>query len=361
MPLTAAPRRAALLLVRRCDIIVNRAPAPPRHRRAKRTLAAFVLAVLFVNFGLSLGMDTVAPTLRDPEYGRKLSRLRADPRPAIVVLGSSRAAMGFRPECAGEGTRLFNFAQVGSGPVMMVMTLRRLLADGAKPSAIVLEYWPAFLREDGPYCEEVRIDKHRLRAVDVPFVRDYFEHADATEATMRDIRVLPWSSHRLRLMSQAFPGWLRWDRRMDAAWQKMDADGWLPGLELDPSPEDRVLRHEFAAQYYRPLFAAFRVDPLADRALRELVMLCRTHGIPVAFTWLPESSEFAEWLPPEAACEGECYLEALRGELGVPLIDARGWLADRHIADGFHPTQPGAAELSRRLGPAIRKTFASRP
>ena len=61
---------------------------------------------------------------------------------------------------------LFNLSLVGSGPVMELMALRRLYADGVRPDAVVFEYWPPFLREDGPYWEMDRIDPRRLYPTD---------------------------------------------------------------------------------------------------------------------------------------------------------------------------------------------------
>src|SRR5262249_43586606 len=162
--------------------------------------------------------------------------------------------------------------------------------------------------EDGPYAEEGRIDKHRLRPVDRQFVRDYFKTVDHTEAIMREIREVPWSSHRRRLVSQVCPGWLRYDQRVDGGGHKAAAWGWLPGSDADPSPEERAERHGNATGYFDPLFADFRISPPADRATRELLGTCRDLGVPVAFVRLPESTEFAGRVPPAATRAGDEYL-----------------------------------------------------
>lgn len=339
--------------------------AGSRRRAARRAVVLFAALAVAANVGLSAGMDFVFPSVRDPEYGRRLSRLKSriedhPGRPVVAVLGSSRAAMGVRPEFMNDdpaGPMAFNFAIVGSGPVMDVMTLRRLLADGVKPAAVLLEYWPAFMREDGPYAEEIRIDKHRLRPEDRPFVRDYFSDPAGAEAVMRDVRRVPWSSHRLRLVSQTVPGWLPYHRRLDGPWIKLDSWGWLPGFPEDPSPDERTARHANAAGYYVPLFAHFEITATADRAFREVVETCRANGIRVGLVWLPESTEFRALYTPTAKRIGDDYLAAVRAAYALPLIDARDWVPDRHIADGFHPTQPGAEVLSRKLGPAVRDTF----
>ena len=352
--------------------VVTAAVPPPsrrvgaRRRAARRAVLLFAVVVVAANVALAAGMDFVFPTVRDPEYGRRLARLKARTaehpgRPVVLLLGSSRAAMGVRPEFMNDdpaGPFTFNFSIVGSGPVMEVMTLRRLLADGMRPAGVLLEYWPAFMREDGPYAEELRIDKHRLRPEDRGFVRDYFTNPDGVEAVMRDVRRVPWSSHRLRLVSQAVPGWLPFHRRQDGPWAKLDRWGWLPGFEADPPPAERAARHAAAAGYYLPLFAGFEVSAVADRAFREVVATCRANGIRVGLVWLPESSEFRGWYTPAARQAGDEYLAGVRAEYGLPLIDARDWVPDGQIADGFHPTQSGAATLSRRLGPAVRATFS---
>src|SRR5439155_953665 len=71
-------------------------------------------------------MEVVRPDIRDPEYGKRIERLKArvaehPRRPVVVVLGSSRAAMGVRPQAWEElphnesAPLLFNLARVGGG------------------------------------------------------------------------------------------------------------------------------------------------------------------------------------------------------------------------------------------------------
>lgn len=341
--------------------------SPPARKRGRRdeggrwAVATFLATLLLLNFGLVTATDRLFPTLRDPEYGRRLARLQArqrenPDRPLVVMLGSSRTAFGLRPTDANAaaGPLVVNFAHVGSGPVMQVMALRRMLNNGVRPDGIVLEYWPPFLRGDGPFAEEGRIDPHRLLPTDELFIRDYFDNAPLAEATMRHVRKNPWFEHRMRLVSQIVPGWLAFDRRLDGPWLKLDPWGWLPGFERDPPTTERKLRLEQAGQYYGELFDRYQIHPKAERATRELLTTCRDRGIPVAFAWLPESSEFRGWYPPPVLQVGEAFLAKLRTEFGVPLIDARGWVDDPHLADGFHLTQPGAAIFSTRFGDELR-------
>src|SRR5438128_2658811 len=127
--------------------------------RSRRSARAVVVWSAVAFFGLTLGMglatDSVWPQLRDPEYGRRLDRLHDrlaeyPNRPLVLVVGSSRTSMGLRPAAweavRPNGTRpdplLFNMSLVGSGPVMELMCLRRIYADGVRPEAVVIEVWP---------------------------------------------------------------------------------------------------------------------------------------------------------------------------------------------------------------------------
>src|SRR5437879_5230593 len=83
---------------------VARAPRRPSGRALFWGMAFF----LALQLALSIGMDTVHPEWRDPEFGNKLSYFRAacadNPgRPLVLVLGSSRPLLGFRPDVLSLG------------------------------------------------------------------------------------------------------------------------------------------------------------------------------------------------------------------------------------------------------------------
>jgi hypothetical protein len=130
----------------------------------------FLAAFLVIHAAAVVWMETVRTDLRDPEYGKRVARLNArvsehPDRPLVVVLGSSRAAMGVRPpaweEVAADGAPLlFNMARIGGGPLFELLTLRRLLADGVRPAAVVVEYWPPLLHEAGPFDERDRVRRN---------------------------------------------------------------------------------------------------------------------------------------------------------------------------------------------------------
>ncbi|MBX9623541.1 MAG: DUF1574 domain-containing protein [Gemmataceae bacterium] len=343
-----------------------------RRRSGRAAVAWFVGLALAAQVGLLLAMDHAWPQLRDPEYGRRVTRLRDrlaehPDRPLVLVVGSSRVSFGLSP-AAWEEVRpnqpgrpdplLFNLSLVGSGPVIELLALRRAYADGFRPDAVVLEYWPPFLREDGPFHEPARVDPLRLTDRDLPWVRDYFSKPDETAAKMRAARRQPLWQYRHRLLAQWAPRWQPWDKRTDMAWANLDPWGWLAGIdEPVPDPVWRPKRLAHCEKIYREQFEGYSIHPMADRAVRESVALAREHGAKVAFVYLPESSEFRGWMPPAVEKMGKDHLAGLCRELGVPLIDGRLWLEDRYLVDGFHLSRQGAGEFSRRFGPAVAATF----
>jgi hypothetical protein len=366
------------LLTRLLALPVRLRPAaaatPPgrRSRRAARAAVAWSVAVfLGLTAAASVTMNVFAPQTRDPEYGRRIAdlknRIAENPgRPVVVMIGSSRTSMGFRPD-AWEASRphgprpdplLFNLSLVGSGPVMELMALRRMYADGVRPDAVVFEYWPPFLREDGPYFEPDRIDLSRLYTTDREIVRGYFEKPADTERKMLVNRLHPLYENRHRILAQVSPSFLPWDRRINVGWENMDGWGWLPGLdEHPPRPDRRAGRVEHCRPIYQGQFVGYAVHPVADRALRESVAVARANGARVAFAFLPESSEFRGWYPPAAERLARDHLTKLTAELGVPLVDARLWMPDEFLVDGFHLSRVGAAGFTRKFGPALAETF----
>jgi hypothetical protein len=225
-----------------------------------------------------------------------------------------------------------------------------------RPAAVLVEYWPAFLHEGGGYHEQARIDVARLRPVDRPLVREFFRDPDAATTAMREQRLNPWYGHRRSLVNQLSPSLLTKAQRSESLWEHIDDWGWLPG-RTGATAEQIEQGIASTAGYYVPLFASYEVSPVADRALRQFVAECRESDIPVALLYLPEGAVFRSFMTPESVRLSDEHLRRVVGELNVPLIDARGWVPDGDLPDGFHLTQDGAAKFTRKLRTAVAETF----
>lgn len=334
-------------------------------------MLGLLLALVVLHLGFYWMLEYGSPGWRDPEFGKRFEVLRnriatqpgAKP---VIVLGSSRVAMGLRPDAiygepkAGElrGPMLLNMSLAGSGPIMELWVYRRLLAEGIRPAAVLIEYWPAFLREDGSYHEDSRIDPLRLNQADRWMVESYFrpEHQVNVAENRRKRSLQPWLHHRKSLMNRFAAAWLPYSQRSEAIWDKIDHWGWLPGRE-NASAEEAAQAINAAGGYYKPLFDNYTVSPVADRALRELIGEIRSSNIPLALLYLPESSGFVGFVPKSAQFEADHHLEKLLRAESMNIIDARGWVDDAMLPDGFHLTKPGAAEVTRRLQTAVERLF----
>ena len=186
---TAPPPLAVAAPRPRFGFSAPHSPLPTPHS-ARRAVLTGLATVAALHLGLAGWLDHGHPRVRDPEYGKRLTatrRLAATGRPLVLCVGSSRLAMGLRPGVLGDNEpALANLALAGSGPVMELMAYRRAVADGLTPAAVLVEYWPAFLDEEGPQREDARIDIGRLRPADEPagagVLRRPGRHAEAGRA-----------------------------------------------------------------------------------------------------------------------------------------------------------------------------------
>ena len=115
-------------------------PGRPCPRRARRVALWLLALCAGSQFTLAWLLECGAESLRDPEFYRRVSRLHArrsayPGRPLAVALGSSRVAMGLRPDAAdGDGASgqplCFNFGMMGAGAVLQRLEFDRLLSDG---------------------------------------------------------------------------------------------------------------------------------------------------------------------------------------------------------------------------------------
>jgi hypothetical protein len=219
---------------------------------------------------------------------------------------------------------------------------------------VLFEYWPPYFYSEGNWAEHRRILVDRLSPIDRPIVQSHFPDPARTESRMRGYRWNPIWESRERLLLQVFPKWLRNDRRIDWMWDGVDGWGWKPGFDYPPgNTPERARMLAACGEVYRPLFADYRIAASADRAFREAVAVARANGAAVGLLYLPESSEFRAWYTPEAERLAREHLSGISRDLALPVINAREWMDDGLLVDGFHLSRLGAAEFSRKLGPAI--------
>jgi hypothetical protein len=319
--------------------------------------------------GLDGLLEGGAAGLRDPEYYRKLARLRArraafPGRPLLVAFGSSRVGMGLRPDALDDyGANsaeplVFNFGVIGAGPGMQRLMLERLLRDGARPDAVLLEFWPPYFTEYPPLFEEARLDANRLAHADLATAARLTSDPGLFSHRWRLARLAPSYAHRFLFMNLALPTWLPWELRQDMCWGALDAWGWRPSVHGPEKPELRPLRIDLVKQYYVPCLAAGGPRSLAVRAFEEMLDLCEREHIPAVVAWLPEASEFRAFYPPAVERWAGDLFAGFGAHAGARPLDARGWVPDGQLLDCFHLSPGGAATFTRRLRRDLLPTLA---
>jgi hypothetical protein len=129
----------------------------------------------------------------------------------------------------------------------------------------------------------------------------------------------------------------------------MDPSGWVPSTRASVDAAEYRRGLEFARAQYVPPLVDFRISKGPDRALHELLTLCRKEHIAVVLLLMPEGSDFRSWYALDARCQIDGYVAELSRRFDVPLVDARTWLADSAFWDGHHLLAPGAAAFTERF------------
>ena len=264
----------------------------------------------------------------------------------LAVRGSPRACA---PDVLGDSSAVFNFGIVGAGPVQERLALQRLLQNGIRPHTVVLEYWPPYLLDFAGEREEDRIDRHWLDGADVTTLHPYVRDPAGLHGDLVAARAVPAYSHRFVMWNLLAPVWLPYDKRQDFRWRAQSDSGWLAPKACDVGWVARWERLRLSRQYYGPFLASPDLDRVGERAFDDLLNDYAQAGIAVILTWLPESSEFRSWYRPDVERIARAKFAALASRPHVRAIDARTWIADERLADGFHLDAQGAAEFTVKL------------
>ena len=179
-------------------------------RKGRACLLWGAAAFVAVQLGWGLMIDQAFPEVRDPEYADRLGQFRAlraeEPdAPLAALLGSSRTWMGVRAArlgvtVGGRPALAYNFAWPGGGPVRELLTLRRLLADGARPDRVVVEVMPPYLNDrPGMLPEERHLDGATLQGPELARACRYVSRPWSMAARWGLGRTLPWRRRNLDL------------------------------------------------------------------------------------------------------------------------------------------------------------------
>jgi hypothetical protein len=325
-------------------------------RRTARAIIIWgVVAFIAVQAAVAASADLLAPEVYDPEYAARLARLQArhaehPDRPLLLMLGSSRTGQLFRPEqlppfsdTQGRTVLPFNFSRNGGGPVYSRLAYARLCQQGLKPDWVIIELMPALLT--------ARYERFFYTSITASELRDLARYISGRRAVgcYAKLHVLPGYKNRTGLLRSIAPAWAM-PTGADDPEVTIDALGG-EGKRIRPWMADADRRAEDArvSAGYAEILAHFRIDPGADRALRDLLQACRDNGTRAVLLRTPESTTFRAGYRPEALTMIDAYAADLTRTFGVPVVDARAWLPDEQFEDGHHPLLAGQQTFTDRL------------
>jgi hypothetical protein len=304
------------------------------------------------------------PDLHDPEYDHRDEVLRqalADNpgRPLVLVLGSSRVALGLQPRViekwqmpTGEQPFVFNFSIPGSGSLRELIWLKRLLHEGIHPDRVLLECWPPLITGDFGDKETAFVSGNSLRLDDLWVLRGYACEPMEMFDDWLTARTFPCYGDRAALLARLAPTWLPPSYTVPdhMVMRQIDCFGALPTPDKPPPQDYRRRLLASDRQAYGDKIAHWRLSETSERAIRATLDLCRFRGIPAALLLMPESSEMLDWYSQAARAELEQFLDRLRSEDQAALVDTRHWITSSDFFDSHHLARDGAEAFTRRFG-----------
>jgi hypothetical protein len=337
-----------------------------KRRLARSDVLWWALAFVALQVGTAVLLDSWLATCRDPDYGfrRWLVRghtSREPERPLLLALGTSRTLFGLRPDLI-EGARpgapddplVFNFGRSGYGVMHQYLELKRLLRDGVRPDALLLEFAPFVLGSEpggGIDAIPVRIntwddlaDQARLRGDPRRVYEEWLIS-----------RSLPFFSYRFQILARFLPSWVPAAHHHEMTmWRGIDRLGWLRTTRYRPIDAGLAATKQVAYASLQEL----RICAAHARAMDELLNTCAAEKIPVVVVLMPESPVFRSWYGPETEGRIQEFLAGVRERHAVRIVDARAWLEDETLFhDGHHLDADGATAYTHRLAKEVLPHF----
>jgi hypothetical protein len=339
-----------------------------RRRKMQESSARLELAWLVVSFvgfqiGLYIAVEYWLPQLRDPMYAVRAERLKkrlgeTQTRPlSVVMLGSSRAAFGFRgglveerlQEAFGRPVVTCNMGCCGTAHLNELILLRRLLAKGVRPDLLMVEVTPPILAGQ-PHAprEPDWLSPIRFTWEEVNELEKYAPALTSPRREWLKAFPLPWYSRRFEILSWLSPQWV--PSKFRSEWGNSDdPSGWSPHFVKDLSPAGHRLGVERARNEYFAFLAWFQITPASGGPLLDLLYLCRAEQIPAALVLMPEGTEFRNFYPSFAWPRVNDFLGLVKQEFSVPVINAREWIPDSGFSDSHHLLPEAATVFSEQL------------
>ena len=335
------------------------------------TLRWFVISVVVLMAYWLVATNFVVRDFFDPQFSLKYELLRKSiaenpARPLWLVIGSSRVDQGLRPGLienktqTGESPLIFNFGMSGCDLFREYICLKRLLKDGIKPKRLGIEILTPILNvEESDFIQSPSL-LVRARWDELEDYRRYTSFPAEMMGNWSESRIDPfykwgWKAKgqtlpvlRIFGLSPALPKFgtsLYWDR-----W------GWMPAIPDSVSHEKYLEGFGKARENFEAKWKDFKVTKPRERAMGDLLDLCKASGIEAYLLRMPESPDFQQLYPAQADAAIDAFLDRTTKKYGIKIINARTWIEMEGFQDGHHLTAKGAEKFTRRFTVELFKT-----
>lgn len=334
-----------------------------RKRSTNKAKWAILWAATFFflsQVGLNVYLELRYRDLFDCEYEVRLHYLREQilhkpHHPVLLVMGSSRTVMSFRPEmlppvtaAEGQPVIVFNFSHIAAGPMMNLVELKRLLRDGIRPDWLVLELMTPQM---GDWRQSIAINTARLD--DLPTLHPHYEPHRLYGFFLRN-RLLPVYKYR-QFFLHKLAAFLAPNAYIPREHMQIGALGGDFSAHLHPTVDPTKRNEETgkAKAGYLPNLQKLQMCDLSRSAMREILRTCQAHQINLVLLLTPEGPAFRSWYSAAAEETFKAYCRELLDEFPVPLLSARDWLQEEDFIDSHHVILPGAHKFTRRLAQEV--------
>lgn len=333
----------------------------PRAFRARAEIGWSLLSFLVLYVAVVFWVEKGPTKARDPEFAAKFQRLQALRRkrpddPLVLMLGSSRTLLmldagSMDVKWDGRPTQVFNFGMKGSGPLLELLTLERLLKAGVRPNLLVLEVFPALYNKPRDRSlEEVWFQEGRLRHSEVTELRPFHSNTKRIWRRWLRFRLQPWGGAERTLEDYLDPlGPDRPDHCGDYDLTVIDPFGWEPHFKNGITEEQREHYRVVARNQYHSAMGPWEPAGNAFAALDAILDTCQQINLPVVMVMMPEGPFFRTFYPPGMQEQFETRFASISKTRSILLINARDWLTDQDLYDSHHALPSGAALFSQRL------------
>lgn len=292
------------------------------------------------------------------KYGFMRARMKEHPnQPLWLILGSSRVEGGLRLSLVADRMNdtkvplIFNFSLSGADLFRQSICLRRLIYDGPKPQRVGIEILGAYMNHAESEFVGLPSLIVRGRRDEIDDYCSFSLHPALTRGCWEQSRWNPAYKFGMKFPHQTLslrliPIPLLW--RLEKHFY--DKWGWVK-VPPAPIPESEYRRgFKLAKENFEGDIGHFFISRNNDRALRDILELCKKNGVEVFLFQMPEANDFQALYSAQANEVIASYLERIKAEYGVPMIDTRMWYPDsRDFTDGHHLNATGAEKFTRRF------------